>query len=350
MKKIYVFIGLLFMQTMLLKGQDLHFSQFYYSPLNLNPALTGSIDGQLRGVLNYRNQWRGITTPYETFSFSADMTLLGDELGEDWIGVGVVFVKDKAGQVGNFLSGTLTDTKFMLSSSYFKWLNKWNYLSFGLQAGILQRRLDNSEFTFDNQWTGNSFDKDNIDSKELFLSNNFTVLDVQAGLLWSFIPTKNITVKSGIGLFHLLKPQNFFLAEGSEDKGSRLSRKAVIHSSAKIDLNKQMILLPSALYMRQQTAQEITVGTALGYKIVEDYKYDITTIVYAGSWYRFGDAVVIMVGGEYQNFILGLSYDINVSSLFVASKGKGGPELSLIYEAPIPTKRRRRAVKCPRFR
>ena len=40
------------------KAQDIHFSQFNMSPGNLNPAFTGFFDGDVRGVANYRSQWR----------------------------------------------------------------------------------------------------------------------------------------------------------------------------------------------------------------------------------------------------------------------------------------------------
>ncbi len=43
--------------TLSLSGQDIHHSQFYTSPLNLNPGLTGVFNGDQRLSLNYRRQW-----------------------------------------------------------------------------------------------------------------------------------------------------------------------------------------------------------------------------------------------------------------------------------------------------
>ena len=40
-----------------LNSQDIHFSQFYMSPLNLNPAMTGVMNGNIRLTGNYWNQW-----------------------------------------------------------------------------------------------------------------------------------------------------------------------------------------------------------------------------------------------------------------------------------------------------
>jgi hypothetical protein len=68
-----VLMILLFVFMPKLQAQDIHWSQFQSSPLNLNPALSGFFDGDYRFVLNHRNQWKSVTTPYNTFSGSIDM-------------------------------------------------------------------------------------------------------------------------------------------------------------------------------------------------------------------------------------------------------------------------------------
>ncbi len=59
-------------------AQDLHFSQFFNSPLTTNPANTGFIpDGDYRLGINYRNQWSAImTVPFETMSAYGDVQVL----------------------------------------------------------------------------------------------------------------------------------------------------------------------------------------------------------------------------------------------------------------------------------
>ncbi|MBP5582449.1 MAG: type IX secretion system membrane protein PorP/SprF, partial [Bacteroidales bacterium] len=41
-------------------SQEIHFSQFYASPLSINPANTAWYDGNLRVNAMYRTQWRAI--------------------------------------------------------------------------------------------------------------------------------------------------------------------------------------------------------------------------------------------------------------------------------------------------
>ena len=61
-------------------GQDLHFSQWFNSPLSTNPANTGFIpDADYRLGANYRNQWSAIMAmPYRTFSIWGDAQVFRD--------------------------------------------------------------------------------------------------------------------------------------------------------------------------------------------------------------------------------------------------------------------------------
>ena len=71
MRKYFVFIFAL-MLTGIAQAQDPHFSQFFASPLTLNPAFTGKFDGQWRLAANHRDQWPSIPKAYVTTSASLD--------------------------------------------------------------------------------------------------------------------------------------------------------------------------------------------------------------------------------------------------------------------------------------
>ena len=58
-----------------MNAQDIHFSQFYFSPLSLNPANTGNYKGDYRLFGNYRSQWRDISKAYNTFSAGGDFNI-----------------------------------------------------------------------------------------------------------------------------------------------------------------------------------------------------------------------------------------------------------------------------------
>src|SRR5688572_11309689 len=112
-------------------GQDPHFSQFFSSPLTLNPALTGKFDGTLRVAGNYRNQWPAFNNVYTTSTLSVDFSILNNVLPEtDTWGVGIMGLTDKAG--GNILKTTFVG----ISTAYHKALNEdgFSQIGIGFQA------------------------------------------------------------------------------------------------------------------------------------------------------------------------------------------------------------------------
>src|SRR3989339_584261 len=103
---------LLFSLQSSLYAQDIHFSQFNASPLNLNPALTGGFDGDLRLIGNHKRQWLAFTNAYRTFSVSADARLNQLQLYRSNISVGLLFNNDVAGDA-NF-----STNQIKLAASY----------------------------------------------------------------------------------------------------------------------------------------------------------------------------------------------------------------------------------------
>src|ERR1700687_6448271 len=98
MKKKPAILCMMLCITFFVKAQDPHFSQFFSSPLTLNPALTGKFDGTLRVAGNYRNQWPAFNNVYTTYTVSVDMPILKNKLPDyDTWGLGILALKDQAG-------------------------------------------------------------------------------------------------------------------------------------------------------------------------------------------------------------------------------------------------------------
>src|ERR1700755_680115 len=95
MRRIF-FTCLIVTATLFGKAQDPNFSQFFVSPLTLNPALTAKFNGNLRVAGNYRNQWPAFTKAFVTSSVSVDFPILQSKLAEtDTWGVGFMGMTDK---------------------------------------------------------------------------------------------------------------------------------------------------------------------------------------------------------------------------------------------------------------
>ena len=90
-------------------AQDPNFSQFFSSPLNVNPALTANIYGKWRVITNYRTQWLGPVDPYNTGTVSFDSKIFQNTIGNyvdeiTRVGVGGMMMYDNA------LAGALKST------------------------------------------------------------------------------------------------------------------------------------------------------------------------------------------------------------------------------------------------
>ena len=81
-------------------AQDPSFSQFFSSPLNVNPALTGNINGDWRVISNFRDQWIGPASPYTTGTVSYDRKILQHKMPgvpeENVMGIGAMIMYDYA--------------------------------------------------------------------------------------------------------------------------------------------------------------------------------------------------------------------------------------------------------------
>lgn len=310
---IIIFLFFLISKTF---GQDIHFSQADLSPINLNPSLTGLFDADFRVHANERSQWRSITVPYKTFSASFDAAFRKLPIPGS-AGAGLVFNTDKAGD-GDF--GT---NQIKLAGAYHYKLRKDTNLvvSLGFNISYNQHTINYSKFYFGNQYNGYIYDP-NILSGETFPSENISYFDGSLGASVNYV-YKNIPLEAGLAFHHLNKPEQSFFSESIVE----LDRKFDSHFSACFVINDKISLLPTIFWFRQGQFNEFNFG-GLAQRKLNSLAF---RSVYLGGWIRWKDAGIVCFAFDYQNFRIGVSYDINISSLKIASGGKGGLELSLRY-------------------
>jgi len=342
MKKIIIVLSVILIQLSTFnvynsKAQDIHFSQFGASPLTLNPAFTGVFSGDYRGTVNYKDQWNSFTTGYKTIATSVDGSFYRDKLSTRFIGAGLVLYSDKAGDAG---FGT---TSIQLSGSFNKSLDADNkhYISVGLQTGIIQLGFNLEDMTWDSQWDGNKYNANGATSS--IPKNKILSLDISTGLLWYYIPNRQFSITSGLGLFHITKPNQAFLSANE----SLLYSKLTFYTGAEYALNDYMSVLPSFAYYKQGSNQEFIVGTFFKRIISRIIEGEPSYLL--GIWYRNDDAIIAATRLDYRHYRIGLSYDINVSPLYTISNNKGGPELSITVIFPMPNKVKSSRVSCPGF-
>jgi type IX secretion system PorP/SprF family membrane protein len=335
MRKLLFFI--LISTLKIASAQDPNFSQFFASPLTLNPALTGKFDGVFRVAGNYRNQWPTINNAFVTGTASFDMGILKNAIPEvDQFGVGIMMFSDKSG------SGALTNNYIALSTAYHKSLDEdgFHQIGAGFQATYVNKRLDVTKVYFEDQLTSNGFTGV---TSEVFSQQQMSVsyFDVNAGILYNGTTNGDNNYYFGASMYHLTRQKETF-----QNGEYYLEPRLTLQAGGRIPLAVNRAIHISANHSRQAKAVNTIVGGAFEMNL--NPEEPVPTNLYFGSWYRFGDAVIPYIGLEFKSFHFGFSYDVNVSSLKPASNVRGGAELSLIY-IKQPNDPFRKKLNCPKF-
>jgi type IX secretion system PorP/SprF family membrane protein len=318
-------------------AQDLHFSQYFNSPLTTNPANTGFIpDGNYRIGINYRDQWASIPVPYKTMSAFGDFQLFRDKLEYGWVGVGGVILRDVAG------TGNLTSTKVYGSVAYHQLLGQSSLLSLGFNVGSASKRVDVTKLTFGDQWNGKFFDAQ-VPTAEPFDQTKVGYFDMQVGMNYAYFPTENIYINAGLSVQHINKPRETFYADDNQ-----IARRYIGFLNASLKVSDKVILNPSAYYSRQVNTHEVVFGGNAAYNLSGDGDKQL----YGGIYYRMKDAAVFLVGYQLSNVKLMFSYDVTTSSLAQANNRRGAYEIGIVYTGIYPNRsfsNAKRAALCPSF-
>ena len=322
-------------------GQDLHFSQWFNSPLTTNPANTGFIpDADYRIGANYRNQWSTVMTiPYKTMSIWGDAQIFRSQIESGWLGLGGVILRDVAG------SGKLTSTKVYASLAYHQELGEAHLLSAGFNVGWVNKRINATDLKFPDQFDGKFFD--NSLPTSVFLDNpNINYLDIHVGLNYAYFPTDKLYVNGGVSVQHLNKPRESFFTSDSPDFSDQVSPRYTVFGNASYKINDMVIVNPMAYYTNQASASELVGGANLQYNLSGDGE----TQLIGGLYYRPGDAFIPLVGFQWKNIRLMFSYDATTSNLKQFNNSRGAYEFALLrhgfYDEYNGTKRR---SLCPSF-
>jgi type IX secretion system PorP/SprF family membrane protein len=333
MKKIHLLFIVLLIQSHVF-AQDPHFSQFFASPLTINPANTGNFSGSLRAALNSRTQLPDFNNAYATKTLSLDAPILKKYIREDdKLSVGLLILSD---QSGNKL---LNDNNIAFSVSYSKALdeNANHSIAAGFQVNYSMYRFDPTKANFEDQLTAAGFTGS---SAELILGNNFTknTADVNAGILYTGSTSDNNIFYVGVSYYHFSKP-----TVGFTTPNYFTPARTNIHGGAYFSLSNAASLHTSFQYQQQGLTNELLVGAALSYYLGTNTDLEI----YAGLWSRVKESIIPYVGLEWNHIRAGFTYDIGAANQLASSKFYQSSEFSLIYI--LDNKSKAFKIKCPKF-
>lgn len=330
-----------------ISAQDVHYSLFDMSPLTLNPALTGAFSGTVRVGGLYRNQGFTVSefSGYSTPSIYVDAPISQGFRKQDWVGIGLVFLNDQAGEL------KLTNQIIQFSGSYHFALDKKrnSMITLGLQGGSSNRKYLSSGARPSDIIDGGIGGGGNTSTTDPTLNptagngnSNFdftkAFTDYSAGLMYrtKLKDNKNVEVGASIGHVSFTQNQN----DNTEYKPNRISAHAIYSQP----INDQWSIEPKVFWQAENKHNEIAVQAWGGYQLQEDIKLNM------GLGYRVGDAAQVLFGADYKDFKAALAFDLTLSSLSDANSYVGGLEFAVykifsIYKEPVVPP----AVLCPRF-
>jgi type IX secretion system PorP/SprF family membrane protein len=312
--------GLLFMQSV--SAQDIHFSQFFEAPLLRNPSLAGIFTGDYRVQCVFHDQWNSFTNAYRSGSLNGEYKVpIGK--GNDFLTTGLQILYDKAGSAG------LSTTELLPALNYHKSLsdNKTTFLSLGFMGGLVEKSIDLSKITTNNQYNGAAYDPA-LPTGETLLTPDVHYLDGSLGVSFntSFGADQGNTMFLGMAYHHLNRPRNSFYKNPTIE----LDPKYVFSGGLKLIVNEATYFTLQADHSKQGSAEETIGGVLYSYKLGDDPANSQYT-VHFGAFLRWKDALIPVLKLETHSLAIALSYDVNVSQLNAASEGRGGVELSISY-------------------
>ncbi len=313
--KIYPLFLLLFFWHSSLQSQDIHYSQFDWIPLLLNPAMSGNLpDADFQYGAIYREQGFTVSPDaYSSFSLFADAKLRKGLRSQDHIGLSAMVFHDDAG------TGALTTNEIRVNLAYHLKLSEKNVLSLGAQGGVLQRSYGNyAGFSFEEQLEGNVF-------SETLQNDTRQYFDGNAGLVFNSALDELSNLQIGASAFHLNNKTT--ITDISSIDKFRLRYSAFAKYNRQ--LNDRLDLEPKAQFNYLEGSKEVLAQVVLGVLLSEYYNTPFK-LNFGGGW-RMNDSWQLLLGAEYGKWELGFAFDSNISGLAKASGLVAGVELGIKY-------------------
>lgn len=334
--KYWLTISAFFISLFATRAQDPHFSQFFASPLTLNPANTGNFNGMIRVQGIHRNQWPSFGNAYRTIAVAVDgpfsLKWMNDR---DKLSLGMTLLSDQSG------NGILKENHLGFSIAYTKVLDEEGKhdLTVGFAGNLSNFMFDQNKANFEDELSASGF---TIPSSEILLTRdlNRQFTDLHAGILYKASLGENSLFYMGSSIYHLQRPKLGFV-----DNNYFIQMRYNFHAGGYQAINDMSTLHFSMQYQHQFNYKELVVGGALS-RILSSEKSTYAEL-YAGVWIRNGDALIPYLGLQWSNFQAGFSYDISSSRKKSLSGLYQSAEFSLNWI--LPTKGYWEGVKCPRF-
>lgn len=349
-------------------GQDLHFSYYQFTPLNVNPANAGAFSGSYRVSGIYSDKQAAITPrPFRTLTVSADAPIIRGIRKQDWIGVGVQ--ADLIGSSGlndfNAEPGTanpsalqsLTFVKAGLAYHFSLDKKQTNILTFGIQYASGNRKynmLTNNDTRVGLQTVYDDQEVIHLNSNPSAVGGNsgntdervgVGIKDWSSGILFN-ARRKNADLKLGIAVEGIFTPVIGFITNPKDTAVYEKYRGINFHGEYDMTINKKVHIIPGFYYYNLGPATAFNVNTHATYHLDPEKDLKLT----AGLGTRNLRAIIFYAGAIIKDIKVGFAFDMDISTAVLGSNNVGGFELCASYMGKIYKKPKPKPVIfCPRL-
>lgn len=255
-------------------AQDPIFSQAFLSPVNLNPAATGSGEKDLRICAAYRRHWWTLPSGMNYMAFSVDKFFPSISSG-----IGVLATNSsegylrKAGIYGSYAYTVCAGTESVAANGG---MPKWFWTG-GVQFGLAQRRIDYSKLVFGDELSINGIIPGAVSAADPAVNNGKLFPDFAAGTFFNYQFSQNSRLLVGFASHHINRPDESLTNSGDTTR-----------SQLPVRWSGNLLFT----YTNPERVWSISIG-ALGYRQAKHSSYQVgmevtqnQVDVSLGLWYR----------------------------------------------------------------
>jgi type IX secretion system PorP/SprF family membrane protein len=315
-------------------SQDLHYSQFYNSPQNINPAQVGLFNADHRFILSLRDQWRYVPVPWTTLSGAYDRNILSNKSEKTFYGLGGNINYDRQGD------SKLTLINLGINGALHRVLVTNWIGSIGANLGFGSRSFNSKALRWDKQWDEDHFDT-SILSGETFADNEsifFLETGLGANIRWQ--KTSRTNADLGLGVLHLIEPTATFLGE----QQTKLPRRLTLSGVGNFQLTEKLDLQVHALQQFQSKYRETVFGGLA--KIYLNQNRGKELQLHLGLGYRTSGSLIPTVAFQYKTWYLSGNLDVD-STPFNQTLGTSRGAYELHLRHTIKNVKQFRFKNCP---
>jgi len=318
-------------------AQDPYLSQPYASRQFLNPASVGSVNYDQRLNGNIRSQLIDNNKSFQTIFAGWDFRVNRElEQSANYFGFGVNVLSDQ------IMGGAINTNHVTVNSAYHIFLDDdlYSNIALGLGATVSNTSVDRTKLTFGDQYdayanlTGNP-------TAELFI-NNPTKFSMNTGLLYTKHTNSNF-IQLGGSLFFQSTPDLILTTTNN-----KLNPKTVLYMNVERAFENNYTASIHASFIKRMNNSQLLLGSNLGIPISKNNEFD--NKMYLGCYYRVNDAIIPTIKMMFNQYALGLSYDIYDNNITQARIKQNSIELSFSTNIGMTSRRRFSDNRPRRFR